>query len=422
MNSREIQRLRKKFIMVAMLSLFLAMFCIGAAIFSSSVVSYRYMIHAALNELAENDGDPWSNNSETETEDDSRTAKTPSVFDVFTSQFDRYNHYFAVIYDVGGNVEKVKTSIDSTGEESLAETYAKMIYSSGKTYGRYGKYYYKSVVRDDGSTIVVFLDCRTEISALSRLLYSTVAICILGLLITFFLVRHLSWRLIQPEIENSSRQKQFITNASHELKTPLAVIRANTELEEMLNGEDEWTQSTINQIDRMNGLIQNLVMIARAQEQEDKSELSEVDVTAAVNESVDPFDSLARQGMKTLQRNVDPDIKMKADSSKIRQLVTILIDNAIKYCDDKGSITVGLTSIRRGKGVQITVSNSYAQGANVDYQRFFDRFYREDQSHNIDKGGYGVGLSMAESICRLYSGSIRADWKDGVISFTCELF
>ena len=113
---------------------------------------------------------------------------------------------------------------------------------------------------------------------------------------------------------------------------------------------------------------------------------------------------------------------MLADSSKIRQLTTLLVDNAVKYCDEGGKIEVTAGQIKNGRGAALTVSNSYAEGADVDYSRFFERFYRQDSSHNIDKGGYGIGLSLAESICSQYGGDIRAQWKDGVISFICQLF
>ena len=102
----------------------------------------------------------------------------------------------------------------------------------------------------------------------------------------------------------------------------------------------------------------------------------------------------------------------------------LLLDNAVKYCDENGTIEIRLEPFakRSRKGVRMTVSNDYAAGKDVDYARFFDRFYREDKSHNIDTGGYGIGLSIAESICAQQNGSIRAAWRDGRISFICELF
>ena len=102
-------------------------------------------------------------------------------------------------------------------------------------------------------------------------------------------------------------------------------------------------------------------------------------------------------------------------------LASLLIDNAFKYCDENGRVTFTLDTLKKGRTLRMICSNSYAEGASVDYSRFFDRFYREDSSHNSDKGGYGIGLSIAESICQQYGGSIDVSWKDGEISFTCLL-
>lgn len=112
---------------------------------------------------------------------------------------------------------------------------------------------------------------------------------------------------------------------------------------------------------------------------------------------------------------------MMANESQIRQLSSLLIDNAIKYCDDGGTIRVTLTQKGRSP-VRLDVSNNYAKGGDVDYARFFERFYRQDKSHNIEKGGYGIGLSIAQAIVEQYKGSsIDAAWKDGIITFTCLL-
>jgi signal transduction histidine kinase len=128
---------------------------------------------------------------------------------------------------------------------------------------------------------------------------------------------------------------------------------------------------------------------------------------------------VARQSERELTKNIVENVKFIADESKIRQLTTILLDNAFKYCDEKGRVEVSLAAEK--KGVCLTVSNHYREGKDVDYSRFFERFYRQDAAHSIDRGGYGIGLSIAEAICRGYKGSIHAEWHDGIISFVCHL-
>lgn len=412
MNAREIQALRRKFIAIAMLSIFIVMAFIGGAVnlFTHSISSNA--IFRTLYELID-DPDAFSYGADF-------SSDGPSFSDVFSPQY-RRNHYF--VFGCGSaETRLLYTNSQDENEISMLTGFASEMYADGTSgRGRYGSYYF--VVRREGSDScrIAILEASVIIATELRTMYATLGICFFGLVFTFFLVRHFSKQAIQPEIENSLRQKEFITNASHELKTPLTVIRANTEMVELLNGESEWTKSTISQVDHLTGLINNLVTIAKAQEKEDRSEMAVIDAAKAVNESLDPYELLARQDDKKIVREIAEDVQIKADESKIRQLATILIDNAIKYCDNGGTISVSLAKIKNNKGLRLIMSNTYADGADIDCSRFFDRFYREDSSHNIDRGGYGIGLSIAESICRQYGGDIRAEWKDGVISFICTL-
>ncbi len=277
----------------------------------------------------------------------------------------------------------------------------------------------KATVRPSGQTVVVFLNVANQIADQRRIGSTVLILSIFGSALSYLIIRIFSNRAIRPEIRNAENQKRFITNASHELKTPLAVIRANTELEMMMHGEDEWNESTMNQVDRMTGLISNLVLIAKADEKANKEGRSDIDVSDAVTKAAEAFAPVAKQNGKTLTMDIPGEIHMVASESQIQQLVTLFVDNAIKYCDDGGEIKVTLH--QKGKGVKIAVSNNYAEGKDVDYTRFLDRFYREDQSHNIDKGGFGIGLSIADSIVRQYRGKLDVSYQDGVIEFSAVL-
>lgn len=410
MNVKEIQRLRFKFIFISMMSILMVMIFIGSVInIFSRVVSIR-AIRNTLAYIAEHNSQDY------------RDYKDEDAFDeIFSPSFKR-NHFYIFIYDTSGNITDTISNTKSTIEISAAEDYSKDILASPLTYSNIGMYYYRKDITSDGSTKITMLDCTSEITIALRLLSATLITCLTAMLITFVLVLIFSEKAIQPEIRNSNRQKEFITNASHELKTPLAVIRANTELLEITCGENEWTRSTLNQVDSMNGLIQNLVMISKAQEHEDKSVMAKINVSEIIHQTVSPYEAMAKKSGKELTENIEENVLFITDESRIRQLVTILIDNAIKYCDDNGKVEISLTHQKKGRGsLTIVVSNTYAEGANVDCSRFFDRFYREDKSHNIDKGGYGIGLSIAESICSQSKGSIKAHFKDGSIYFTCVL-
>ncbi|MDO5475850.1 MAG: HAMP domain-containing sensor histidine kinase [Eubacteriales bacterium] len=431
MSAEAIRKLRINFIFLSMLSFILVMLFTGGMINVANNLKIRHDMEEMLDYIIASEGE-LSGPEEEETaasfltdDEENDSVLAHSALLEYAPEFQYSARYFAVLYNEKGYVEDVKLShIHSVDHQGAVEA-ADLIQASRASFGTYGEYfYYKKAGLAQGGTIIVVLDASTLINLNRNIIRSTVHICAVGLLLTFLAVIALSGTIIRPEIENARRQKMFITNASHELKTPLAVIRANTELEEMINGETEWTQSTLRQVDRLNGLIQNLVMIARAQEAEDPGSLGDINASEAILDSVRAYESLARQEEKMLTLDIVPDIHMAADESRIRQLATILVDNAFKYCDERGEVQVAFSKARIGRQLRLTVSNSYAAGKDVDYSRFFERFYREDRSHNADgedRGGYGIGLSIAESICTQYKGSIRVAWKDGIITFTCLL-
>jgi two-component system, OmpR family, sensor histidine kinase CiaH len=418
MNTRTIGKLRRKFILSAMLAYLVLTVCMGTVIYLTNYIVIRNEIKGILEYIAANDGElpDMRDNA-----DDSLSIY--QIFgigkNIFSGSESKYQtRFFLVEFDTAENVTEVQTGNIATVQQSEAETMARKILDSDKSFGRSDIYYYDKISQED-STTVVFLDCTQQIITNARLMYTITMMICLGFMLIYILVRVISNRFIQPEIRNAELQKQFITNASHELKTPLAVIRANTEVEVMMNGENEWSRSTMRQVDRMNTLIQNLVMISRSQENEEKADMIDSDLTKAVKETADTFMPVAAQDEKEIEKIIPEGIRMKADESQIRQLASLLLDNAIKYCDQKGKITIELS--QKGKGVKLSVSNNYKEGADVDYSKFFERFYRKDESHNVDKGGYGIGLSIAEALVRQYRGSIAADWKDGIITFTCIL-
>lgn len=409
MNNRTVERIKKRFIAIAMLAIFLAMLFIGGTIWLSSLfVSYR-AIRSGLDALIDADIDAGDVSFAEYYIDD------PQLTEIFTVNVrEKADYWLVKIDDSGINID----GRYAKGTEVEIIHLCEEIMDGEEGYGHQGRIWYKYVDEPEGKTIAC-IDATTEVYALRRLFLIAMIVCVAGLAVTYILVVHFSELVVASEVENFEKQKDFITNASHELKTPLSVIRANTEMSQMLNGEDEWSESTLKQIDHMNGLIANLVMISKAQELEDKTEMAPIDVSEVVETSVKSFESVALKSKITLEKNITPNVVFTADSSKIMQLTTILLDNAIKYCDENGTVRVDLLAFR--KGMKLTVSNSYKDGGNVDYNKFFERFYREDKSHNIDKGGYGIGLSIAENICRQYNGDIKAMWKNGEISFICLL-
>ena len=430
MNEKSIKKLRSRFILYSMCVLLVVMFTLSGLIYLTNTMVAKGNIRHILTYIVRNDG-------EVSTEVDLAGRMAGQNYDflhffaeVFQSESKEMNfpethfltRYFVVLLDEDGEIQEVRIVHMDELTEDEARAYARKALKKSRKFGQDGYYYYQVEHRKDGSGIVVYLDATYQLTVTRRLLYSGLILVGFFLIVSLIFISVISGKAIRPEIRNMEMQKQFITNASHELKTPLAVIKANTEMQEILEGESEWTQSTLRQVDRMTGLIQNLVQITRAQEVELETEAlnDRLDVSNVVLDTVKTFVPVAANEDKSLEWTIPDNVHMKAAESQIRQLTSLLVDNAIKYCDEKGQIRVTLA--QRGRGCMLTVSNSYADGASVDYSRFFERFYRQDTSHNTDRGGYGIGLSIAENIVtEQYRGRIQASWKNGEITFTCQL-
>ena len=473
MTEREIHRIRKKFITISTLAFFGVMLIMGSCIYLFSTFTVRNEIHQIMNYIVENDGelpvpDPADNISGTgssqmsgnsassgtsASSEESVSARPPredvdwSLRRLFgiggitgeTADSLYSTRYFAVLFSPENDIEKVITSHTASISEDTAMHYAEFVLNSPRRFGSFGRYYYQVAERNNGGMIVVYVDRSAQLTAITRIVFIALALLVVGTLIAYHFMRIFSKDVVRSEIENVERQKQFITNASHELKTPLAVIRANTEMQELLEGETEWTQSTMRQVDRLSGLVQNLVQISRAQETA-TGELTVMNIAPAVLDTAESFIPVAAGDGKTLLHKIAPTVSMEADESMIRQLVSLLVDNAVKYCDPEGVIRVVLAKSVRT--VILTVSNMYAEGASVDYTRFFERFYRQNEARTIgeehlpdsgspgadtpgsfgvhEKNGYGIGLSIADELVKALHGSIHVTWKNGVISFICR--
>ncbi len=430
MNEKMLDKLRTKFNLISFFALFATLvFAVGLTTAINMDLTRRNA-RRTLKYIIENDGTIPERHKDHN--DDSRDVdytvirflneifnREETNNEMDSPEFYYITRYFAILYEENGSISEIITSHISSISEEEAEIYGNQALSKHSDFGKNEGYYYQVADRDQGGKIVVYLDSTNMFQANARIFYIALSLMMIGVIISMIFTIFFSRWALKSEVENAEIQKRFVTNASHELKTPLAVIRANTEMLEILEGENEWTQSTIRQVDHMTGLIQNLVTIVRADEKLQDGDLQKCDISQIIKDTVKNYRIVIEQDKKKLAEDIDQDVNMYAIESQIRQLCTILIDNAIKYCDDEGTISVGLHA--SGKTVELTVANDYQEGENVDYKRFFERFYREDASHNLDKGGYGIGLSIAESIVNLYKGSIDVSWDKGIIQFRCIL-
>lgn len=264
-------------------------------------------------------------------------------------------------------------------------------------------------------TRYLFLDQTFLVQAQQDLMHFSVLIGLVCWTIFTTVIILISNRVLKPVIAAEQRQKRFITNAGHELKTPLAIISANNEMAEMLAGQTEWTTNNTQQIKRLTRLINNLINLARLDE-DPEIKLTKVDASTLVNQVVSEFKPLLTNQALKLNYQVNQGVKVLANANYYTELCNILLDNAVKYCDPQGTVTVTLT--KHSRGSELVIGNSYRAGANQDYTQFFDRFYRQDTAHQINEpAGFGIGLSMAQNLATIFHANLAVTYQHEQIFF-----
>jgi signal transduction histidine kinase len=269
----------------------------------------------------------------------------------------------------------------------------------------------------DGA-LAVFVDASGTVDGIRQLAAGSCAVTLSALLAIFLLMMIFSRVASRPAAESLKKQRQFITDASHELKTPLTIISANAEILSMNFGENEWSRSIEKQTERMAKLIQSLIGLTRVDEGAKKLASARFNLSDAVYDTAMTFATPAARRELTVSADVPPDICVQGDEASARQLVSILMDNAVKYADDQGKIAVRLALA--GKYAHLTVSNPYKCGTALRTDRVFDRFYRASEARTGD-GSYGLGLSIAKSIVDAMKGKISAAYENGVFTIAVRI-
>lgn len=409
------RKLKIRFILLASAAIVCILLTMIAVLNSVRFLQTNGEIQAVLNILSANNGDfPSVEETAESLQNDRITIDTIYQY-----------RYFSVVYNEDKTLYSSNLDHLSNLSKEQALSYANKVIKDSRSSGvfKVGSQFYSYQITQDSKTkryLLVVLDSTNYLESRNDFFWLSIQLCFYSFIFFVLVVSGFSNFAIRPYIKNYENQKRFITNAGHELKTPLAIISANTELQELMTGENEWTESTKDQVKRLSNLINQMVVLARLEEQPDVT-LVDVNFSEVVKKVAGNFKSVIEKAGKKYEIKLQEDIHVKATEDELYELVSILIDNACKYCDEDGQIFVTLTKAKRGKRARLTVANSYADGKNVDYSRFFDRFYREDESHNQKQPGYGIGLSMAESLVRIFKGRIWVSYKKDLIGFTVLL-
>ena len=309
---------------------------------------------------------------------------------------------YAVVRVANGTVQSVdRTHLVSLDEEALKELGLRIAQGTS-TKGWEGSLRYQ-VAKTDAGTMVVLVDANKETQQVSRLMMVTGAVFVLCLAVVYVLVRLVSKRAIRPFVENVERQQQFIANASHEIKTPLAVLSANTDLLEMMGTEAKFVDSNKRQIKRLNSLVEQMLILSRYDEGEAAATKEEVDlvaVTKAIVEEILPV--LNEKGLQ-VEFTGEAQTIVTTNKSAMTELIRILLDNAMKYTVGEPVITV------EAKRNQLAIGNETEPMTKEQVSQIFDRFYRVDSSRNRTTGGSGLGLSIAQKIAETNDVQLTAE-------------
>lgn len=331
----------------------------------------------------------------------------------FSKEVQYMMRFFSVHYDESLNLTRIDKDHVASISESEAKSFAEHVLSSKKTSGYYNSYRFL-VKKSKSETTVLFLNSEREIQSVSSLLVLTVTIAAVCLIFVFLLVLLFSKRAIAPYVRNLETQKQFITNAGHELKTPLTAIATSADVLEIEYADDEWVQNIKFQSGRLSKLISSLVTLSRLDEENPFPEKSEFSLSDVLWEISEPFENLAEAKKLEYRRNIENGLTVTGDCTAVQQMISILLDNALKYTSEGGKIS--LSAYQNGKRSVIEVGNTCKTDDIPDLSRLFERFYRPDSSRSKATGGTGIGLSIAKATAEAHGGTIKAEkTEDGIL-------
>lgn len=314
--------------------------------------------------------------------------------------------YFTVIIQSDGTVVSADTSHIMAIDKDQAITYAKSVIN-GNMSGLTDIYRYR-ISTSNGTSTIVFLDDSRNLSSFRSTLQSSILTSVTGLCAVALLLYFFSDRAISPIIESYERQKRFITDASHELKTPLTVMNADVDLIEMECGENEWINDLRLQSKTLTDMTNNMISMARMDEEKPFMTMIDIPLSDIVEECTDSFQTSLLAHHLTLLNSIEPFLTITADDKMIHQLISILMDNAIKY--GKEGTVIHVTLHKENRNAVLTVSDTSALSLTEnDCKHIFDRFYRSDESRASSIKGSGLGLSLAKHIIELHHGNIYAD-------------
>lgn len=409
-----IKKLRKKFIRITMISVTSVLLLLGIIINTANFVSVNSELTQMLTVISENEG------------------KIPMAFDrfepggfrpgrQFTEETPYSTRYFVLRYTPTGTLVQSDLEHIATVTKDDTEKYLAIALRHGEGYGYTAGYKFFVASHGNNRNMAIFLDCHQQMNNIQMIAILTIAAIAVCIALVYVVVLLFSRKAVDPVVRSTERQKQFITDASHELKTPITVIATSLTVLEMETGKQKWIDKAKAQTEKLKELVNSLVTLSKMDEEQSVLRPADFDISAAVGEAADSFSDFSASNGHELLLSIEPNLTYHGDEYMIRQLVSIFLDNAVKYAADETPIVFSLQ--KEKKGVAVKCRNECKEPLEEkELSKLFDRFYRPDKSRTASTGGFGIGLSLAKEIAEGHKGSIHAKMiNEKTIEFTAEL-
>ena len=329
--------------------------------------------------------------------------------------------YFYVHFDPEGSILYTNLKHIYAVTDQQARQIAAQLYGSEPS-GQYEQFRYQTItLPEDRGLLMLFLDTSAQQESIVTVLLASLGGGLLCWAAMLLLVITLSRRAIAPIAKNMEKQKQFVTNAGHEIKTPLTIILANTDAMELHNGQNKWSRNIRAQADRLNGLMQNLLTLSKMDEEGMVLPMCEFPADQLAREVLELYRDCAQSRNLKLSADIQSPVMMTGNRDSLLQLASILLDNACKYTPEAGCVQFSLK--KEANRLSLQVKNTCPHPPEDDLEKLFDRFYRGDAARTQSSGGYGIGLSAARAIAQSHNGTISAgyDHTEQTLCFTAAL-
>ncbi len=402
-----IKKMRQRVVLASMLAFFAVIALIGISV---NVVNYCITTRNADNTLTAILKTELNREEAFMSENPGEMPPMQPFMGLPNLELNYMTRFFVLRLDKYGNVSWMGMDYIAAVTSFDAMKYGAKIIEKNANHGYIDDFrFIKSESKD--STIIVFLNVSKEKQSMKSLLLLTLVVSAVSLAIVFVLVELFAGRAIRPIANNIKMQKQFITDASHELKTPLTSISTSLDVISMEHGEDEWTENIKNQTGRMTKLVSELVTLSRLDEDMPLPDKEQFSLSNLGWEIVEIYEAQAKGKNKKFSAEIEDNIDLYGDKAAVGQMISVLLDNAIRYSDENGDIRLSI--YKKKNKPRIEVFNTCHYDTPPDTNRLFDRFYRPDESRSRESGGTGVGLSIAKAVVTAHGGTISASCPSG---------